>query len=102
VVAFYDRGAQHSLYAFVEAGTPLSAGELRKVMTERLPDIAPPEHVQICQALPRRAEGDIRIELLQLVASNQLDEIEALVKDKTEHAILSPIIAQRCNLADRF
>jgi hypothetical protein len=39
---------------------------------------------------------------LQLVASNQLDQIDGLLAGETERAIVSAIIAQRRNLADRF
>jgi AMP-binding enzyme C-terminal domain len=102
VVAFYDRGAKHSLYAFVEGAADLSEPKLRDHVASNLPDILPPEHIQISSALPRIQDGAIRTELLQLIASNQLDEVELLTTDDTERGIVHRVVAERRNLADRF
>ncbi len=53
-------------------------------------------------ALPRNAEGDVRSEILELVALNQLDLIDPLLKTDAERAIVGQIVAERRNLRDRF
>ncbi len=54
------------------------------------------------QALPRDASGKPRTEILQLVAMNQLDLIEPMMKSDTDRAFLKTILEQRKNLRDRF
>ena len=54
------------------------------------------------QALPRDGAGKPRTEILQLVAMNQLDLIDPLIKNDTERAIVSRIVSDRRNLRDRF
>jgi hypothetical protein len=39
---------------------------------------------------------------LQLVASNQLDEIDSLLTNDAEHETVAGLVAQRRNLHDRF
>jgi hypothetical protein len=102
VVQFYDRGARHNLYAFVEAGPDVSEHALRDFVTRKLADVAPPAHVHVSEVLPRAASGDIRTEILQLVASNQLDEIDSLLTNDAERATVAGLVAQRRNLHDRF
>jgi len=102
VVGFYDRGAKNSLYAFVEAEPGLSERPLRHFIGQSTADAEPPECIQLVDRLPRLRTGEIRLELLQLVASNQLDQIDQLIVDATEREIVGAIIAQRRNLADRF
>ena len=102
VVGFYDRGAKNSLYAFVEAEPGLSERPLRDFIGQSAADAEPPECIQLVDRLPRLRTGEIRLELLQLVASNQLDQIDQLIVDATEREIVGAIIAQRRNLADRF
>ena len=102
IVTFYDRGARHNLYAFVEAGSTVSEPILRDFVTTSLPQVEPPQHIQVAQALPRHRGGGIRTELLQLVASNQLDQVESLITSDDERAIVAQIVAERRNLRDRF
>jgi AMP-binding enzyme C-terminal domain len=102
IVAFYDRGAKHSLYAFVEAAPDLSEPVLRNFVTRSLPEVAPPQHIHVSDSLPRRPGGNIRTEILQLVATNQLDQIDSLMTSDEERAIVADIVAQRRNLHDRF
>ena len=102
VVQFYDRGARHNLYAFVEAGPDVSENSLRDFVTGRLADVAPPAHLHVSAVLPRAASGDIRTEILQLVASNQLDEIDSLLTNDAERETVAGLVAQRRNLHDRF
>jgi hypothetical protein len=102
IVPFYDRGARHNLYAFVEAPGELSESTLRNFIGRSLPEVAPPQHIHISQSLPRDRGGRVRTEILQLVASNQLDEIDCLMTTDEEREIVGRIVAQRRNLHDRF
>lgn len=80
------------LYGFVETGLP--AGELAKLA----PGV---ELLQPVAALPYR-NGAPRMDALQLVAANRLDELEEMLAAEPElAAILKPIIAGRLNLTDR-
>jgi predicted Ser/Thr protein kinase len=95
VVAFPDRRAGTGLYAFVE-GTA-SDRELGDFL-----GCSGPEHLQIVDALPRNAQGEVRCEILELVALNQLDVIGSLVKTDSERALVGRIVSGRRNLLDRF
>ena len=50
----------------------------------------------------RDAGGEIWIEILQLVATNQLDLIETRVTSEPDRAFLKIILESRKNLRDRF
>jgi hypothetical protein len=105
IVAFPDRRAGTGLYAFVEGGAGLTERSLRDfIATDAAPDQAPrpPEHLQVIEQLPRRATGEVRSEILQLVAMNQVDLIDPLVADEQERALVARIVADRRNLRDRF
>ena len=54
------------------------------------------------QALPRDAAGNLRTEILQLVAMNQLDLIEPMMTSEADRAFLKNILESRKNLRDRF
>jgi hypothetical protein len=104
VVAFPDRRAGTGLYAFVEAGPGLTEVGLREFIaaeaaSKKTPK--PPEHLQLIDELPRRASGEVRSEILQLVAMNQVDLIETLVADERERSLVARIVADRRNLRDR-
>ena len=101
VLAFPDRRAGTGLYAFVEATPGVAEQSLREFIAD-LPGAKPPEHLQVMNELPRRASGEVRSEILQLVAMNQLDQIDALVTDDRERALIASIVADRRNLRDRF
>jgi hypothetical protein len=101
IVAFADRRAGVGLYAFVEADQAALEAELRNELTAAKGPKAP-EHIQVVQALPRNASGKPRMEILQLVAMNQLDLIEPMVSNETERAFLKNILESRKNLRDRF
>ena len=101
IVAFADRRSGVGLYAFVEADQTALEARLQAVLnTAKGPK--PPEHIQVVQALPRDSAGKIRIEILQLVAMNQLDLIEPMMTSDTDRAFLSGILESRKNLRDRF
>jgi predicted Ser/Thr protein kinase len=95
IVAFPDRRTGTGLYAFVEG----NANE--RELIEFLGDVRP-EHLQLVPALPRDKQGEIRSEILELVAMNQLDLIDALIRTEAERAIVSQIVSDRRNLRDRF
>ena len=95
IVPYPDRRAGTGLYAFVEAGA--SEAELTDFLGHEKP-----EHLQVVDALPRNAQGEVRSEILELVAMNQLDLIDPLIKTDAERAVVGRIVSQRRNLRDRF
>ena len=101
VVAFPDRRVGTGLYAFVE-GDGADERAIRDFLGEAVGKVKAPERLQIVPELPRRADGSVRIEVLQLVAMNQLDQIDTLVASEAERRIIARIIADRRNLRDRF
>lgn len=101
IVAFPDRRVGVGLYAFVESDQAALETQLKgDLAAARGPK--PPEHIQIVKALPRDATGKPRIELLQLVATNQLDLIETMVTSEPDRALLKNIFDTRKNFQDRF
>jgi hypothetical protein len=101
IVAFADRRSGVGLYAFVEADQAGLEDQLRNELSSAKGP-RPPEHIQIVHALPRDASGKPRIEILQLVAMNQLDLIEPMMTTDQDRAFLKDILEQRKNLRDRF
>jgi len=101
IVAFADRRSGVGLYAFVEADQATLESELRNALTAAKGP-KPPEHIQVVHALPRDTSGKPRTEILQLVAMNQLDLIEPMMKNDQDRAFLKDILEQRKNLRDRF
>ena len=61
-----------------------------------------PEHLQVVDTLPRNPQGEVRSEILELVAMNQLDLIAPLIKTDAEREIVGRIVSDRRNLRDRF
>jgi hypothetical protein len=101
IVAFADRRSGVGLYAFVEADKSALEGQLRNELA-MAKGPKPPEHIQVVHALPRDASGKPRTEILQLVAMNQLDLIEPMMKNDADRSFLKDILEQRKNLRDRF
>jgi AMP-binding enzyme C-terminal domain len=101
IVAFADRRTGVGLYAFVEADQTALEDRLRSDLAAAKGP-KPPEHIQVVQALPRDASGKPRTEILQLVATNQLDLIEPMMTSETDRAFLKDILESRKNLRDRF
>src|SRR5580700_8812110 len=95
IVPFPDRRAGTGLYAFVEGSA--TDRELLDFLGAK-----GPEHLQIVDALPRDPHGEVRSEILELVAMNQLDLIAPLIKTDAERAIVGRIVSERRNLRDRF
>lgn len=101
IVAFADRRVGVGLYAFVEADEVALEKQLRHTLASAK-GVKPPEHIQIVHALPRDAAGKPRTEILQLVAMNQIDLIEPMMRNEADRAFLKDILEQRKNLRDRF
>jgi AMP-binding enzyme C-terminal domain len=107
VVAYPDRRAGTGLYAFVEGAPGLTEHSLREFIASDTSPASksaplPPEHLQVAEQLPRAASGEVRSEILQLVALNQVDLIETLIASEAERALVARIVADRRNLRDRF
>ena len=103
VVAYPDRRVGTGLYAFIEgksAGT--SETEIRDFLLATVGRDRAPEQLQIVEALPRHADGSVRTEVLQLIAMNQLDQLDQLIGSDAERRIVAKITAERRNLRDRF
>jgi hypothetical protein len=101
IVAFADRRSGVGLYAFVEADQATLEAQIRSELAAAKGP-KPPEHIQVVQRLPRDASGKPRTEVLQLVATNQLDLIEPMITSETDRAFLKTILESRKNLRDRF
>src|SRR5437899_12990332 len=101
IVAFADRRTGVGLYAFVEADEVALEKQLHSELSSAK-GVKPPEHIQVVHALPRDAAGKPRTEILQLVAMNQIDLIEPLIKSEVDRAFLKDILESRKNLRDRF
>ena len=101
IVAFADRRAGVGLYAFVEADQVALEKQLRSALSSAK-GVKPPEHIQVVHALPRDSAGKPRTEILQLVAMNQLDLIEPMMKSDADRPFLKDILESRKNLRDRF
>lgn len=99
VVAIADRITGTGLYAFVEGD--VAAEGVRTSAVGALGSKAP-RYVQPVDALPRDQTGRARYDILRLVAMNQVDLIEPLLRSATERALVERIVANRQNLHDRF
>src|SRR5215831_11775470 len=105
VVAFPDRRVGTGLYAFVEGDPGLTERGLHEFLAaETAAKTAPksPEHLQLTGQLPRAVSGEVRSEILELVAMNQVDLIESLIASDDERVVVARIVADRRNLRDRF
>ena len=105
VMAFPDRRAGTGLYAFVEGDSALTERGLREFLGAETAAKAPPklpEHLQVTGRLPRTASGEVRRDILELVAMNQVDLIEPLIANEDERDLVAHIVADRRNLRDRF
>lgn len=83
------------LYVFAE--TDLDKATLRDRIPADRADL-----VQPVARLPRRDDGAPRDDVLQLVAANRLDDLEALLRREPDlEPVVRPIVVARCNLTDR-
>ena len=122
VLAYPDRLTGTGLYAFVEAangGGPGAGGDARsregdqideaKFLAQLTRHVAAavgrdnaPQFIQVVPALPRNAAGHVRTDILQLVAINQVDGIDALITSDAEREMVDRILNARHNTRDRF
>ncbi|MGE3148633.1 MAG: serine/threonine protein kinase [Pseudorhodoplanes sp.] len=100
IVPFPDRRTGTGLYAFVESRE--SERALSDYLGAQAGNVKTPEILQAVEALPRRPSGEVRTEILILIAMNQVDQIGPLVTDDSERGIVERIVAGRRNLRDRF
>jgi hypothetical protein len=100
VVAYpTPRGAR--LYAFVETAAPLSEADVRTHIAAAPDGLPDPSLVQIARQLPRRPEGELRDDVLRLVAQNQVDLIDGISLDAAARSAANDLIAARLNRTDR-
>jgi hypothetical protein len=100
VVAYpTPRGAR--LYAFVETARPLSETEVRAHIRGSSEGLPEPNLVHVARQLPRYAEGELREDVLRLVAQNQVDLIDTLRLDAAARSAAAEIVASRLNRTDR-
>jgi acyl-CoA synthetase (AMP-forming)/AMP-acid ligase II len=102
VLAFPDRRVGTGLYAFIEGKPGADEEAIHDFMVANISRAKAPERMQLVEALPRHADGSVRIEILQLIAMNQLDQLDMLIANDAERRIVARIIADRRNLRDRF
>jgi hypothetical protein len=121
VLAYPDRLTGTGLYAFVETGGTPGAAVATPDLTEdrlaaRVADAIgrdnAPNFIQIVAALPREAAGEgtpgpgepgrVRTDILQLIAMNQVENIDTLIASDAERAVVEPILNGRHNMRDRF
>lgn len=101
IVAFPDRRTGTGLYAFVESD--LTSDEIFSAyLSGRLDGVKSPERLQVVDKLPRRPNGEVRSDILQLIAMNQIDLIDPLISGNAEKDVVARIVAGRRNLRDRF
>jgi hypothetical protein len=114
VLAYPDRLTGTGLYAFVESTDTASAekpsndnglqdeARLMAHVTAAVGRDNAPTFIQVVPALPRNAAGHVRTDILQLVATNQVDSIDALITSDAERATVERILNARHNMRDRF
>lgn len=101
IADFPTPGGSFGLYAFVEAAPEVTEAALRAHLAATLPSAPPPEHIQLVAALPRDEAGEVRDDLVRLVALNQIDQMDQLPRTPEQQAMLDTIIRERKNLSDR-
>jgi len=102
VLAYPDRLTGTGLYAFVEADENFGEEELAKYVAGAVGRDNAPKYIQVVPALPRNAAGHIRTDILQLIATNQVDSIDPLITSQAERATVERILNARHNMRDRF
>jgi non-ribosomal peptide synthetase component E (peptide arylation enzyme) len=98
VLDFPNRKNATGLYAFIESDAPLREDDIRKQLTAAIGAARLPEFIQIADALPRRADGNVRRDILRLISTNQVDLIEPLITSAEEGRITGRLVAERKNL----
>jgi acyl-coenzyme A synthetase/AMP-(fatty) acid ligase len=102
VLVYPDRIAGTALYAFVETNGKVTEDQLRDRVIAAVGKDNAPQFIQIVATLPRNASGRLRTDILQLVATNQVDDIDPLITSDSERRIVNDILNARRNMRDRF
>jgi hypothetical protein len=102
VLVYPDRLTGTGLYAFVETKTAVSDDKLQEFVAAAIGRDNAPQFIQVVPALPRNAGGRVRLDILQLVATNQVDSIDPLITSEAERRIVEEILNARRNMRDRF
>jgi AMP-binding enzyme C-terminal domain len=102
VLAYPDRLTGTGLYAFVEAREATSEDKLAAYVVGAVGRDNAPTFIQVVPALPRNTAGHVRTDILQLVATNQVDSIDPLITSDVERATVERILNARHNMRDRF
>ncbi len=102
VLVFPDRVARTALYAFVEAAGPVTEAQLHDRVAAAVGKDNAPQFIQVVPTLTRNASGRLRTDILQLVATNQVDSIDPLITSDAERRIVDEILSARRNMRDRF
>jgi hypothetical protein len=102
VLVYPDRIAGTALYAFVETRGGASEDKLQDFVAAAIGRDNAPQFIQIVQTLPRDAAGRVRMDILQLVATNQVDSIDPLITSDAERRVVDDILNARRNMRDRF
>ena len=100
VVAYpTSRGAR--LYLFVESAAPIADADIRAALSTAPGGLPDPSLIQIARRLPRDAKGELREDVLRLVAQNQVDLIDGLALDAEAKSAAAELVAGRFNRTDR-
>jgi AMP-binding enzyme C-terminal domain len=102
VLVYPDRLAGTALYAFVETRSAVTEEKLQAFVAAAIGRDNAPQFIQVVPALPRAADGRVRLDILQLVATNQVDSIDPLITSQAERRIVDEILNARRNMRDRF
>jgi acyl-coenzyme A synthetase/AMP-(fatty) acid ligase len=102
VLVYPDRIAGTALYAFVETNGAVTEDALRNRVVAAVGKDNAPQFIQIVATLPRNASGRLRTDILQLVATNQVDDIDPLITSDAERRVVHDILNARRNMRDRF
>jgi AMP-binding enzyme len=102
VLVYPDRLTGTGLYAFVETKTAVADDKLQEFVAAAIGRDNAPQFIQVVPALPRSAGGQVRLDILQLVATNQVDSIDPLITSEAERRVVDEILNARRNMRDRF
>ncbi|AQS41990.1 MAG: Serine/threonine protein kinase [Candidatus Tokpelaia hoelldobleri] len=84
------------LYAFVETDTH-DEKSIRKLLKGQKVEL-----IQPVSTLPRRKDGTVRADILQLIAMNQMTELDTVLTHEPELGpLITPIAENRLNFTDR-
>jgi hypothetical protein len=102
VLVYPDRLTGAGLYAFVETKAAVAEDKLQDFIAAAIGRDNAPQFLQVVAVLPRHTGGRVRTDILQLVATNQVDSIDPLITSEAERRIVDAILNARHNMRDRF